>query len=292
MLRALLQYFLIGGLLFAGKSAYDRGRAEGPELTLRVASDASDAELARAADEAILLNEARRYGWDRRDPVVFSHLVRNMRFIEPDSSAGDAALYRRALEMGMHEHDPIVRARLLYRAREALGYIPEDEMPTRDELEAQIEAHPERFEREGRARYNHVFLSRSKRGESLAADASAMRETLDELGEMPPTGLGDPLPGLRAEQVATSSKVKSEYGAEVAAVVEEAVLGTWRGPASSVYGLHFIRVVSTEPRRVPPLEVISAEVRADRLRELRKELAKERMDALRDAYTVHVERLP
>ena len=162
------------------------------------------------------------------------------------------ALYRRALEMGMHEHDPIVRARLLYRAREALGYIPEDELPTRDELAAHIEAHPERFEREGRARYNHVFLSRSKRGESIAADASAMRETLDALGEMPPKGLGDPLPGLRAEQVATSSKVKSEYGAEVAAVVEEAVVGAWRGPASSVYGLHFIRVVSTEPRRVPP----------------------------------------
>jgi hypothetical protein len=292
MLRTLLHYFLIGGLLFAGKSVYDRGQVEGPELRIRVDADASDAEVAREVDEAILLNEARRYGWDRRDPVVYSHLVRNMRFIEPDTTEDDAALYRRALQMRMQEHDPIVRARLLYRAREALRYIPEDEMPTRAELEAHLEAHPERFEREGRARYQHVFLSGTKRGESLGADASAMRATLAELRDAPPKGLGDPLPGLRTEQVATPSKVKSEYGAELAAVVEEGVVGTWRGPVSSVYGLHFIKVVSTEPGRVPPLEVISAEVRADKLREIRKELEQERMAELREAYTVHVERAP
>ena len=292
MLRTLLHYFLIGGLLFAGKSVYDRGRVEGPELTIRVDAEASDAEVAREVDEAILLNEARRYAWDRRDPVVFSHLVRNMRFIEPDTTEDDRTLYRRALQMRMQEHDPIVRARLLYRAREALGYIPDDEMPSREELEAHVEAHPERFEREGRARYQHVFLSRSKRGESLGADASAMRATLDELGDAAPKGLGDPLPGLRSEQVATPSKVKSEYGVELATVVEEGVLGAWRGPVSSVYGLHFIKVVSTEPSTVPPLEVISAEVRADKLREIRKELQKERMDDLRDAYTVHIERVP
>ena len=40
------------------------------------------------------------------------------------------------------------------------------------------------------------------------------------------------------------------------------------------------------------VEVISAEVRADRLREISDELRKERMDALRGAYTVHIERIP
>ena len=75
-------------------------------------------------------------------------------------------------------------------------------------------------------------------------------------------------------------------------MVREAIAGTWRGPVSSVYGLHFIKVVATEPAYVPSLDVIVAEVRADRLREVRDELRKERMDALRDAYTVHIERVP
>jgi hypothetical protein len=59
-----------------------------------------------------------------------------------------------------------------------------------------------------------------------------------------------------------------------------------------VYGLHFIRVVEATPAYVPELDVIEAEVREDRLREIREELRAERMAALRDAYTVRIERLP
>jgi len=165
-------------------------------------------------------------------------------------------------------------------------------MPTRQELEAHRTTHADRFERERRIRFNHVFLSRSKRGDALSADATEMRARLSELGDSPTRGLGDPLPGLRAEQVATPSKVRSEYGAELADVLSEAVDGVWRGPASSVYGLHFVKVVAIEPARVPPLDVIGAEVRADRLREIREELRVERMETLRDAYTVRIERLP
>ena len=230
MLRALLHYFLIGGLLFGAKAVYERRGGEGPEITVRVPADATQAEVDGAVRETILLNEARRYGWDRRDPVVFSHLVRNMRFIEPETTEDDATLYKRALDMKMHEHDPIVRARLLYRAGEALAFVPEDQMPTREELEAHRDEHAERFERESRVRFQQVFLSRTKRGDSLAADASRMREELAALGDAPPTGLGDPLPGLRSEIVATASKVRTAYGPELADAVGEALVGVWREP--------------------------------------------------------------
>lgn len=292
MLRPLLHYFLIGGLLFTAKTVYERRGGEGPEITVRVSADATPVEVDTAIREAILLNEARRYGWDRRDPVVFGHLVRNMRFIEPDTTDDDLALYKRALDMGMHQHDPIVRARLLYRAGEALAFVPEDRMPTREALEAHRDKHPERFERESRIRFRQVFLSRTKRGDSLPADASEMREQLAALGDAPPTGLGDPLPGLRPEILATPSKIRTAYGPELADAVGEGVVGVWRGPASSVYGLHFIKVLENEAARVPPLDAIRAEVRADLLRELQDELRKERMAALLDAYTVQIERAP
>lgn len=292
MLRVLAHYFLIGGVLFGAKTLYQGHRVEGPEITVRVPESAGSAQVERAIEEAILLNEARRYGWDRRDPVVFSHLVRNMRFIEPDSMEDDLVLYQRALEMNMHRHDPIVRARLLYRAREALDYVPADEMPDREELESHRTEHADRFRRAGKIRIQHVFLSRSKRGDSLSADARAMRDRLAAIGTRAPRGLGDPLPGLRAEQLTTPSRIRAEYGSELAKVVEEGISGAWRGPISSVYGLHFIRVLETEPPSVPPLEVIGAEVREDRLREIREALRKERMAALRDAYTVRVERVP
>jgi hypothetical protein len=165
-------------------------------------------------------------------------------------------------------------------------------MPTREQLEEHRKRHADRFERGGRVRFQHVFLSRSKRGDALPADASAMRERLSQLGDGAPDGLGDPLPGLRSEQIARVSEIRDDYGAELAAVLEEAAVGTWRGPVSSVYGLHFLKVIGKQPPYVPTLEVIGAEVRADRLREIRDELRKERMSALRDAYTVHIERVP
>ena len=166
-------------------------------MTVRVPAGATPSEVENAVREAILLNEARRYGWDKRDPIVFTHLVRNMRFIEPDSTEEDLALYERALEMNMQAHDPVVRSRLLYRAGESLAYVPEDRMPTREQLEAHLQAHADRFEREGRVRFQQVFLSRSKRGDALPADATAMRDQLATLGDGAPRGLGDPLPGLR-----------------------------------------------------------------------------------------------
>jgi hypothetical protein len=292
MVRPLLHYFLIGGLLFGAKALYDARRVEKPEITVQVPANATPSEAGIAVDEAILLNEAKRYGWDERDPIVFTHLVRNMRFIEPDSTDDDLTLYERAIEMNMQAHDPVVRARLLYRAREALAYVPEERAPSREELEAHRASHPERFERQGRFRFQQVFLSRSKRGESLAADASAMRERLSELGDAAPAGLGDPLPGLRVERTATASELREDYGPELASLVEEAVLGAWRGPVSSVYGLHFVKVIEQQPAFVPELDVIGVEVRADRIREIRKELSKERMETLRDAYTVRIERLP
>jgi len=292
MLRTLLNFFLIGGLLFGVKAFVEARRVEGPEITVRVAADATNADVESAIRDAILLNEARRYGWDKRDPIVFTHLVRNMRFIEPSSTDSDLALYERALEMNMQAHDPVVRSRLLYRAGESLAYVPEDRTPNRDELEAHRQAHGDRFEREGRFRFHQVFLSRSKRGDALQADATAMREQLVTLGDGAPRALGDPLPGLRSEQSATLTQILADYGAELAKVIEEAVPGAWVGPATTVYGLHFLRVIDKDRAYVPPLDVIVAEVRADRLREIRDELRTERMDALRQAYTVHVERVP
>jgi hypothetical protein len=283
---------LIGGLLFGGKSLYDRSRVERPELTVVVPAGAGASEIEREVREAILLNEARRHGWDRRDPVVYSHLVRNMRFIDPESTDDDRTLYRRALDMNMHGHDPIVRARLLYRANEALEHVPADQMPEPDDLRAHLAQNPSRFERPGNTRFFHVFLSGTKRGDSLSTDATKMRAALDALGDERPDGLGDPLPGVRVEQSATLDKLRNEYGAALADAVGQAVVGVWRGPIPSVYGLHFINVREVAPTYIPSFDDVAPEVREDFLRRLKQELRERRMSELRDAYTVRVERVP
>ncbi|MDH3727175.1 MAG: hypothetical protein OER77_06565, partial [Myxococcales bacterium] len=86
MLRPLLHFFLIGALLFAGKVVFESRDGDPPEITVRIPVDATEAQVEKEIRNQILLNEARRYGWYRTDPIVFTHLVRNMRFNEPDTT--------------------------------------------------------------------------------------------------------------------------------------------------------------------------------------------------------------
>ena len=55
MLRTLLNFFLIGGLLFGAKAFFEGRRVEGPEITVRVPASATPAEVDAAVREAILL---------------------------------------------------------------------------------------------------------------------------------------------------------------------------------------------------------------------------------------------
>ena len=292
MLRPLLHFFLIGGLLFGAKVSVLERWGESRPLTVYVPTGASAAEIEAEIRNQILLHEARRYGWYRSDPVVFTHLVRNMKFIDPDTTDDERTLFARALEMNMQEHDPIVRARLLYRANQALGHIPAERMPTAAQLEEHRSEHPERFEREGKIRFRHVFLSGTKHGDALPQRAAQMRRQLDDFGDEAPGAVGDPLPGLRFLETSTLSVIARDYGEGVADVLEEGIIGTWRGPIRSVYGVHFVRLLEAQDDLVPSLAEIEAEVRADRLSEIRKELRQERMKTLRDAYTVRLEPFP
>jgi parvulin-like peptidyl-prolyl isomerase len=119
-----------------------------------------------------------------------------------------------------------------------------------------------------------------------------MRDTLGRTGDELPNDLGDPLPGLSTERTATSEEVRMEYGPALADALTEGLVGVWRGPIPSVYGVHFINVREVAPSYVPPLDDIAPEVREHYLRGVREELRVRRMNELLDAYTVNVERLP
>ena len=292
MVRPLLHFFLIGGLLFGVRIAIWGPEEPPPEVTVGVPVNATREQVESRIREAILLAEARRNGWDLRDPIVFRHLVRNMRFIEPDTEDDDLALFGRAIEMKMHERDPIVRARLLQRAEAAMTSVPEEHLPSKEALEVHRAAHLDRFEREGKVRFEHVFLSRSKRGGRLQTDAATVFDKIRGLDDPQAAHrFGDPLPGVRAVQTSSLSRISRDYGKSLAEAADRARIGVWEGPIETVYGLHFLRVLARMPAFVPPLSEIETEVRADLISDVARGLASKRYDALRNAYVIHVERV-
>ncbi len=286
--RRLAIYFALGGLLFVGQGLWARITAAPPELVVRVAADASDSAVERAVEESILLEEARRRGWDATDPVAASHLVQTMRFVDPALAGDDAAALARAVELRMHESDPVVRARLLYRARRALASVPRSRYPTRDALEAHLAAHPERFRRPAQLELDHVFLSATRRGEDVERDATAVLHELRAGAQ--PESLGDSLPDLRRRERTTLRKLAERYGEDLAKALTNAPDGEWLEPVASVYGRHLLRVNARIEARVPALETILDEVREDRMRELSNAIRRERLTALRDHYAIRVVR--
>ena len=63
MLRTLLNFFLIGGLLFGARVLIEGRSMEGPEITVRVAADATEGEVESAIRDAILMNRMLRTRW-------------------------------------------------------------------------------------------------------------------------------------------------------------------------------------------------------------------------------------
>lgn len=292
MIRYCVHFFVIGALLLTARLTWRE--TERREAVVRVAVDANPSEVERACDEAILLAEARRYGWHRSDPVVFQHLVRNMRFVEARDDDDPLMLFEQALALGMDQTDPVVRSRLLHRARQSLGSIPPDRLPTEQALQAHALRHREHFATSPRFEFVHVFLSKDRRGDQLFTDAQRVLGDLQRAPLSPEEAqrLGDPLLESRALETGSLKQLGAKYGSAFGEGIERAPLNRWFGPLESVYGLHLVQVTARVGGALPPLADIRNQVRSDLVREIKDQVAHERLVALRGAYDVRVERAP
>ncbi len=263
-----LAVMLAAGALLTGvwRSAPEADRALRVEV-------APSARAEAAIEDAVLLAEARRLGWDHTDPVIARHLITAMR--TAGASGDDDALLADARALGLDREDPVVRARLLDRARRALRAAA---TPDRAALEAWHAAHPERFRRPEHVRYAHAFLQGDgDLGPRLGPPEDA-------------AGLGDPLLGLRPIELATPERVGRFLGPSVEEALREAPIGAWVGPIPSPYGRHWLHVLAREPGEVPPLDVIAAEVAQDWRREAGARAAQARLERLVAAWDVTVVR--
>jgi peptidyl-prolyl cis-trans isomerase C len=304
----LLHFFLIGAVL------YGVGNALRPEPETKVFVSLGDVasaseewrratgrspnpeELARLidqfVDEDILVRLARLLGWDRSDSVIQFRLIRNLRFLDPESERSDAELLDQAYEMGMEQSDIGVRRRLLERMKLAIAASARRKQPQRPELEAYWAQNPQDFERPPRLRASHVFLSRDRRGDELRDDATRLLEELRSSAIPPDRGvlLGDPLlvPAhlpLLSEQ-GLSLRLGPDFAASTFELNQDA---QWSGPIDSSYGAHLVWIHERLPMEIVPLDEVEARVRSALLREQEGRLMRETVAQLREGVVVEVE---
>ncbi len=277
---------ILGGLLFAaqGWRTADPEATESDALRITLEADRLEelrrsfvqqagrgpepAEVARMieaeVDEEILYREAIARGLLERDGGVQTRLLQKMLFLEGGTQIEDAgALLSRAVELGLHREDVVVR-RILVQKMKLLGsQLDADQRVRADEVAAAYRERRETLRSPERLTLEHVFLSRDRRGSELEREALALRSRLAQ--DDPPASeaiaSGDPFPlGHRLER-RSQHDLERSFGARFGESAFGLEPGGWSAPIESAYGLHIVRVEAREPGRVPPLEAVADRIR-------------------------------
>jgi len=165
-----------------------------------------------------------------------------------DAYARDEMLYREGLALGLDRDDAVVRNRI----RQKADLLSEDALsrePSDDELKAFLAANQAEFDIPARVSFEQIYIDPDRhRGEDPAAVVARIREALT-LNE-PSGGLGDRtlLPARMME--ALPAEIEAVFGIEFAKQLAAIVGDGWKGPFTTSYGLHLVRITHRgEPTR-------------------------------------------
>lgn len=241
----LLQFLVLGGLLFAAYSALQPGGSEEPS-DLRIELTQGDIEQLQAVWVA---------KWQREPSAPELQALIQARVDEE-------VLYREAIAMGLDQGDEIIRRRLAQKMDFLLGDMAAVNLPATDELKAWYEQHRDQFKQEGRLSFHHLYFSPDQRGGFAGAQAAASA-ALDQLRADPDAtaGLADRFMFQDFYGDRTPTELGNIFGLKFAANVFAASEGSWQGPLESGLGWHLVWIDSLTPPHSPAFEEIEPDIK-------------------------------
>ena len=269
----LLQFLVLGAILFGLFHLVDREKAEAPARIV-----ISSARIANLAD-----GFARTW---RRPPgkEELQGLV--------DDYIRDEVFYREGRAAGLDRDDVIIRRRV----RQKMEFLAEDmSAPEASEaqLAAYLKANPERFRTQDRLTFQQVFLSAARRGRAIDDDSKQVANALDRAeAAVDKTALGDPFLLGEEFQAVSQSEVASLFGESFAKQISVMEPGRWQGPISSSFGQHFVNIGERISGILPPLDAVRETVRREWSNARRLEAERKLYGSLRERYEIVVETQP
>jgi hypothetical protein len=195
------------------------------------------------------------------------------------------------LALELDRSDLVVRRRLVSRMRLELAREARLEEPSNAELQALLDASPQRFRVPARVRLTQLFLSRDRRDATLEADASSLLRELRAAGTAPPDALARSDPSLLPRHLPLSSEAQlsARFGPEFARRAHALEPGGWQGPVASSYGLHLVWVHETQATRMPSLDEVRNVLRASWRAERERASVRAALSELRSNVDLQVE---
>lgn len=266
----LLHFFVIGSVLFAVYAWTDDGPG-GDEASLD--------EIVVDGPRIASLDAQFRRLWQR--PPSQAELKALV-----DSWVREEILYREGLAMGLDRDDSIIRKRVAQK----LSFVSEDIMtvePSEAELSQWFSEHRDDYRQEMMLTFQQILVDNGTdeaRARSAAAEA---RDAIAAGFEPAELGIATLLPGeLPAARHGT---IVQSFGEGFASELLAVPLGEWRGPVSSEYGAHLVRVTARDPGRLLELSEVRSQVERDLVRARLDEANQAFLDQLRSRYRIRFE---
>jgi hypothetical protein len=266
----LVQFLALGAVLFALYGVAGKRNAEAPD------------KIVVSASRIATLGDGFARTW-RRPPSEqeLQGLI--------EDYIRDEVFYREGRAAGLDRDDLVIRRRV----RQKMEFLAEDMSvpePSEERLAAYLAANPERFRTEDHLTFHQIFLSATRRPNTIESDGKRLASVLAGAdAAVDATALGDPF--LLGEEFrgVTPSKVTGVFGDGFARQMATMETGRWRGPISSGFGLHFVFISERTSGDLPPLDAVRPAVRREWTNTRRLETEQKLYASLRERYEIVVE---
>ena len=233
--NSMLQFFLIGGLLF---------------LIFPPSEEESAVHISKRKIEAYRAAKAKSLKVKQLTPVQVAEVDRRLLW--------DELLYRYALSQGLSQNDHIIRQRLIQKViflHEYLAGIQKP--PSKKELMRTYQRYPKRWRAEGTVQFFHIFFAKKdvKRIQEVRQQILSKKASPTSRGTKPPA-LGDHFVLSQDISGWSEERIGRDFGKHFAKAIKKLSLGRWSGVIPSKFGWHLVKVVSrTKAGRKPFAQV-------------------------------------
>jgi len=200
--------------------------------------------------------------------------------------------YREALALGLDKDDLIIRRRLQQKMEFVSDDIASQAQPTDAELNAYLQAHPDKFRLEQQFTFRQLYLNPEKHGPNLARDAAQLLAMLNKAGGDTRFAVkGDPFVLDHNFTALPPSEISRQFGEAFVTKLGGLQPGHWQGPIESSFGLHLVFISERTESRLPALAEVRDAVRREWDDAQRLETNEKFYQELLKHYTVTIENL-
>lgn len=216
-----------------------------------------------------------------------------------DDLVREEVLFRESKSLGLDRDDYVIKRRLIQKLEFITqGFIDSATQVERADVEAHFASHQADYFIESYTTFTHVYFSVEKHGKAQAEKlALEMHTQLDQnqVAFADAIQFGDRFLYHTNYVERTPDYIASHFGPSMAKSVFdietdiEKANTSWQGPFESPYGYHLVLVADSQAGRVPDLDEVYEQVRADTQQVLIRQKTTQAIDEIVNRYQVTVE---